>query len=460
MRPSLLSVVCALVLWLPGAAFAALPNIVVVVVDTLRPDRLGAYGNTRGLTPFLDQLARRGTVFANAYANSSWTEPSVASLLTSRYVSQHGVVSFDSKLPTSEVTLADRLTAGGYVAGGFSANFRLSDDYGYGQGFEHWAVFLPVDGEAKPRGSVLRRESAAWLSKMSIERMNSPVMLYLQYMEPHAPYVPPEPYRTKFAPPSGADADEHTANTKLIQLTPGDKHLTGPEVALLKSLYDGEVAAVDAEISALFAQLEQLGLLKDAVVVVTADHGEEFGEHGEFLHGSTLYNPSIRVPLIIAGPGIDSDHTVTENVSLLDLAPTLLDLAHLPAAPTFEGRSFVSLMRSPSPGSQPWSGEVISELERDVPTGFDRRIHARAIVDGSQKLLVAPSGKTALYDVSSDPGETKPLDGAAAAARTTDLLARLEHRQSTWRARATTSSTVQPLDEGTKEKLRALGYQP
>jgi arylsulfatase A-like enzyme len=441
------------------------PNVLLIVVDTLRADRLGAYGNGRDLTPFLDSLARRGTVFANAYAPSSWTCPSVASLFTSRYASQHGVVRFDSKLSESEVTLAERLIDVGYLSGGFSANFRLAAEYGYAQGFANWTAYLPRDGgDPKPDGGVLRKGVTHWLTTLGTGS-RSPVLLYLQYMEPHAPYVPPEPYRTKFGLPSDATADEHAANAKLTALGGGDKGLTPSEIALLASLYDSEVAAVDAEISALFSELDRLGFLRDAVVIVTADHGEEFGEHGEFLHGLTLYNPSVRVPLIIAGPGIASGQTVSENVSLIDVAPTLLDLAGLPPEPAFEGHSLTPLMcgsraRPTSSGREgAMTGQVISELERSHLQGYDVRRHARAIFDGPQKLILDPRGRTMLYDLSTDPGETTPLKDPASVARTSELLARLARRQPSASSHATTAAAGPVLDDATKEKLRALGYQ-
>ncbi len=446
---------------LPSRTRSEAPNVVLIVVDTLRADRLGAYGNRRGLTPFLDSLARRGTVFANAYAASSWTCPSVASLLTSRYPSQHGVVRFDTKLRDSEVTFAERLTDVGYLNAGFSANFRLGADYGYSQGFADWTTYMGA-GEAalKPEGRVLR-EGVLNLLKTREPIAGSPTLLYLQYMETHAPYEPPEPYRTKFGLPPGDAANDHTANAKLTALGGGDKGLTPPEIALLNSLYDGEVAALDTEIAALFAELDRLGFLRDAVVVITADHGEEFGEHAEFLHGLTLWNPSLRIPLIMAGPGIASGQTVTENVSLMDVGPTLLDLAGEPPEAAFEGHSLLPLMRDSGARTttdHAMTGQVIIELERKHPQGIDLRRQARAIVDGPHKLIVDAKGQAALYDLSTDPGETKPLRDMASDARTAELLDRLAQRQ-THSVGQAASAAGPALDDATKEKLRALGYQ-
>jgi arylsulfatase A-like enzyme len=440
----------------PLRAPARSPNILIVVVDTLRADRLGTYGNSRGLTPFLDELASRGTRFANAYAPSSWTCPSVASLLTSRYASQHHVTSFEAKLGDAEVTLAEILQEHGYAAGGFSANFRLADTHGYAQGFDHWRSYVNQDtNESKVRGDRLLRDSGEWIARTG-SRTGAPMLVYLQYMEPHTPYVPPEPFFSRFVrQPAGADAT--VARSKLIAAAPGDKALTAPEIDLLTSLYDGEVAAADAQLRRLFEELERSGFLDDAVIVVTADHGEEFGEHQQFLHGFTLYNTAIRVPLIIVAPGIAGSRVVQDNVSLLDVAPTVLALVKAPAAPTFEGRSLVPLMTGdPAPPLHP---PVLSELEPMHPK-VDWREHSRALISGTRKLVVKRNGRMAAFALSRDPGESRawlvrPNDRFSG-----DLVQALQSLSEDLQKSAATEAQRQPIDESTKEKLRALGYQP
>jgi arylsulfatase A-like enzyme len=438
------------------------PNVIVIVVDTLRADRLGAYGDPQGLTPFLDRLARRGTVFANAYAASSWTCPSIASLFTSRSVSHHGVVSFQSRLADDEITFAEQLAAAGYVGGGFSANLRLTMENGFAQGFAHWRVFTAdPEIDAKPRGRELRYDALGWVSRTLAAEPTHPLLLYLQYMEPHSPYRPTSVYRRRVGLPAVAAERETVANQKVVAVGAGRKGLLADEVELLQRLYDGEVAAVDDEIAALMGQLESAGALRNAVIVITADHGEEFGEHGEFLHGVTLYEPSIRVPLIVAGTGIAAGRTVTENVSLLDVAPTVVALAGLTPSPRFEGRSLVPLLRPaapsvPSGAAPPRSGAVATEL---APTGgaLDVRRHARALVDGTDKLVVAKGGDQELYDLSADPGETTPRS-AIASARAAVLADRLAAMIGAPPQAA--SAAAIPLDQATKERLRALGYHP
>ena len=438
-------------------------NLLLIVVDTLRADRLGSYGNPRGLTPFLDTLAARGTVFTNAYAPSSWTCPSVASLFTSRYASQHGINNFDAVLGDGEVTLAERLAERGYVSAGFSANLRMLERLGYAQGFDVWEVYVTAKGGgAKPRGDLLRRNGVEKMRRLEAGSGRRPVFLYFQYMEPHAPYEPVAPYRDQFMRRRDG-VDEKVALAKLTSLGVGMKGLSDAEIDVLSSLYDGEVASVDAEIRTLFSKLEQSGFLANAVIVITADHGEEFGVHGEMLHGVTLYNTAIRVPLIIVAPGVAAGRVVDRNVSLVDVAPTLLELVGAPPAPTFEGHSLVSLLRDSVGLAALWARitasfetpDVISELE--PIGGVDFRRHARSIIHGAQKLLVTPDDQTVLYDLEGDPGEMTPLQGETQSAGA--LLARLSERRLDLQQRAAAGAERQPLDEATKEKLRALGYQ-
>jgi arylsulfatase A-like enzyme len=307
-------------------------------------------------------------------------------------------------------------------------------------------------GGHKPRGDVLRRDSLEWLRRASVPGARQPTLLYLQYMEPHTPYEPVEPYRSAFLRGSSA-VDEERARTRLVQ----KKKMTPAEVERLESLYDGEVAAVDAELRTLFGELGQLGFLNNAVVVITADHGEEFGEHGVMLHGYTLFNGVMRIPLIIVAPGLPAGRVVEENVSLVDVAPTLLELTGMPPAPTFEGRSLVPLMRSPYSPQALWARlfgarpDVIGEIE---PLGKPEfRVHVQAIVGGPDKLLVTPKGESVLYDLEKDPRESEPL-------KTSENLAqRLAARRAVLASRARPSSEGKPIDDATREKLRALGYQ-
>jgi arylsulfatase A-like enzyme len=427
------------------------PNVVVIVVDTLRADRLGSYGNPRGLTPFLDGLAARGAVFLNAYATTSWTCPSVASLLTSRYPSQHRVVSFDSRLSDEEVTFAERLAPLHYVAGGFSANFRLLQSLGYAQGFTRW--FAQVTSGEDMRGPELRAHALEWLDGAWHPGSGQPGLLYMQYMEPHAPYEPVEPYRSRFERREDGAGDAAALNAKLVGLRWYD--LTSADVHLLESLYDGEVAAVDAELRQLFAELERRGFLDRSIVIVTGDHGEEFWEHGGLMHGTNLYNETVRVPLIVVAPGIEAGQRVEENVSLVDVAPTLLELLGLAAEPRFEGRSLVPLLRGRSGtghATEP-PRDIILQLE-STGYGLDAREHVDGIARGPITVLVRPTGSTETYDLAVDPAEKNDNPSGHTAA----LAEAIAQKSADLRTRAGAPVKGPALDDATREKLRALGY--
>lgn len=453
---ALVGIVSALTLL--ACSRAPRPHVVLIVVDTLRADRLGAYGNGRGLTPFLDRLARRGVLFRNAYATSSWTCPSVASLFTSRYPSQHHVTTYRSKLPDAERTLAEDLAAGGYVTLGLTANLRLTEALGWAQGFGTWRVYPEV---TKLPANRLRREGLHALARAQEAGASAPVFLYLQYMEPHPPYDPPSPYRERFAHGLAAGIDPAEANRKVVGLRWDE--LSASEVELLASLYDGEVAYLDHELERLFAALARRNVLRNAVVVVTADHGEEFDEHQLMGHGFGLYNHELRVPLIIVGRGVPAGRVVDDAVSLVDVAPTILALVGAPSDARFEGRSLVPLFAGAGPAT-----DVIAELVLATPA-FDARHQSAAIVRGTQKLMVlAPSwaaalGPVALYDLGSDPGEMHPVlplsqGDSPMRARGQALWDALRREEDRLAQHNVTPAEEQPLDAEQRERLRALGY--
>ena len=433
--------------------------MLIVVLDTFRADRLTAYGGTLGLTPFLDELATHGALFERAYAASSWTSPSVASLLTSRHPLQHAVRTFDSVLGDAEVTLAETLRPLGYDAAGLAANPLLSAEHGYGQGFDTWQVDRAGPrGLDKVRGAQLRREALAWVDARAKKREARPALLYLQFMDMHSSYEPPPQLRSHFAPGLGL-AEIVALNARL-----NDRHaparfstFTEDEVARLRALYDGESVALDTELRLLFADLEKRGFLDGAFVVVTADHGEEFREHGVMAHGNSLFEAVVRVPLLLIGPGIEPGRRVAEPVSLVDVAPTLLALLGVPVPPSFEGRSLASRLVQPQ---QPeYAGEIPDVLldlpsrGEEAPTGIQP--HVAGLLHGSRKLLVDATGRAVVYDLARDPEERAPdtsPDGNL------DLVARLLAERERLASRAAAPGLRVTVDEETKEQLRALGY--
>ncbi len=454
------------------------PNVVLVVVDTLRADALGCYGNPRAVTPFLDRWADEGMRFAHAYAASSWTMPSVASLLTSRYPTQHKVTSIRARLASDETTLADVLRREGYATGGFSAN-RLVTDQLAESGFESFRPYGTAVPGRKLAARPLIRKALGWVDEVQRATPERPIFAYFQFMEPHSPYQPPEPYRSRFAAPEppaarlglfhmrymleGGKALSREELTQLRYLgrdVPawragwmGSADVAPGDFAYARSLYDGEVASLDAELRHLFAELDRRGILRHAVVVFTADHGEEFGEHGLFNHGTGLYNELIHVPLVIVSDGIPTG-TATQAVSALDVAPTVLDLAGIRPEPTFEGRSLAPLATR---GEH--SVDVVSELLETFSGGVG--LHSEAVVHDNLKILAltrehALAG-TEVYDLRADPAESASPTPVLWA-RAVPLLASLHSFTATIAPRARKAApTFVPTDQA-RDRLRALGY--
>ncbi len=461
-RPWLRLGACLLVAIGAGCAREPRPNLILVIVDALRADRLGCYGYERSRTPFLDSLAERGTVFRRAYAAAPWTNPSIASLRTSRYPSQHGVRGLAEPLPDTERTLTERLHEYGYATGGFSANALLARELGYAQGYDAYQAVRALPAPGIPshlwlsaRAREINLLALGWLDTLPVAR--PPVFLYLQYMETHIPYAPPERLlREAFGGRERPD---------LVQLN--DRYVRGNAEPLdeglqkdARDVYDASAAAVDEGLRELFGGLEARGLLRDAIVVITADHGEELMDHGHVSHGVALYEESIRVPLIVLLPGGTERVDVDEPVSLIDVAPTLLDLAAIPAPATFEGRSLVPLL-----ADRNWSGRAFGLLDRrggsrpsfsELQAKPELRVtpHERAVVLGSHKLIAGVGGERELYDLRADPLERQP-----------DALGP-EHRAALERALQGFEQRVRggpprrpvELEPETKEQLRALGY--
>jgi arylsulfatase A-like enzyme len=306
----------------------------------------------------------------------------------------------------------------------------------------------------------VREHAKAWLGANPSVGTRTPLFLYLHYLEPHAPYDPPEPFRSRLGPADLTSEQAKVLNGKLMGVGPGNRGLRPRELTALAHLYDGEVAAADDEIRQLFEVLEQAGVLTNAVIVITADHGEEFGNHGEVMHGRTLYNDAIRVPLIIVAPGYPAGQVVS-NVSLLDIAPTLLALAGASPEPHYQGRSLVPLLGeapkilAPDARQAPLLAQLLPFPGAGGSTG--NRLHDSAIIEGTRKGLLGTTGALEVYDLAADPSERHPLPPLTAI-DASDLLATWDEMQAELAERSEGTGLTRPLDDATKEQLRALGY--
>ncbi|MCZ6598100.1 MAG: sulfatase [Planctomycetota bacterium] len=378
-------------------------DVVLVVVDTLRADHLGCYGYERDTSPAIDAFAREGVLFERALAQSTWTKPTVASLMTGLFPSRHGVHHEFSTLDDSFVTLAEHLRAAGYRTGAFGQNHLVfGPTTGFDQGFER---FQPVgagreDAAETPRAEDVVDDALAWLEELSRDG-GGPFLLYVHLFDPHGPYDPPSPYSERFDRGYDGSVDgyvwAHGGPDRLHELTSADwDHL--------RDLYDGEIAYTDAQIARLFESLEQRSG-RETLIILVADHGEEFYEHRGYSHGPTMMEEIVRVPLICRFPDWPERMRGLRHAGLvqqIDVLPTVLDVVGLAPPAKLPGRSLREQALDPA-SSAPFG---LSEINR-------RGHYRKAVVSDNFKYVRTwtPYKGEALFDLAADPGEHTDVAG-------------------------------------------------
>ena len=420
----------------PPAAGAPRPNVLLFLVDTLRADRLAAYGGDGRLTPHADGFAAAATVYETAVAQAPWTRPAVASIFTGLWPQDHGTWSLHSVLPESAVTLAELLREAGYRTAAVSTNGHITARHGFAQGFDDFH-FL-VHGEQEVERVV------EWTGDWLEDQDERPFLLYLHTIDPHGPYAAPRAYRERFAPGSlGEDPKALLARAE---------EATGTErerlVERLRPLYDAEVAYNDAGFGALLALLERRGLLEDALVVFVADHGEEFLDHGELGHGWNFHAETLRVPLLVKYPRQRAGRREPAVAQQVDLLPTLTAAAGARTPAGLPGRD---LRRALAAGEEPLA---VSHLDHR-----GRRGHS--LVRGGWKLVMPETRALA-------PGPQLHAVERGRTARETPgqelrhplRVRQLAHllRRELGRERATLARQTRELDAETRAELEALGY--
>jgi arylsulfatase A-like enzyme len=377
----------------------ARPNVLLIVVDTLRADKLGCYGSDLGATPCVDALAAEGVRFERSYSHAPWTTPAVASILTSLYPPEHqagGRLGAFTRLPESVRTLAECFRDAGYATAAVINVDFLTRTFGMTQGFEH------TDFETYPSNVTVRpagRTTDAALTWLRQPR-DQPFFLMVHYFDPHLVYAPPAEYRRRFAAPEDRENTSWVFGTReqVVGYRRGVVRFDEATIRRAEKLYDGEVAYTDHEVGRLVNALDGLGLAASTIVVFTADHGEEFLDHGQFEHGHTLYNELVHVPLIFRYPERLRPGTVTTVIGHVDVGPTLCELAGLNPDPSFVGRSLVGLMDG--------------DPERDRPIVLEGNFWGpplRGWIHDGYKLILAPDGQVELYHLDPDPGERDNL---------------------------------------------------
>ncbi len=452
------------------------PDVLLVTIDCLRADHAGCYGYGRNTTPNLDALARRGVRFDSAFASSSWTLPSVGSLMTGRHPPIHGAVAMDRPLRRSVPTMAELLGKAGYSTGAIVNIAYSAPGLGLGRGFDFYETFRPeifartdhllwlttrlqfaliwLLGRSRKNATPaaadavhLTEAARSWLNSAS----DRPRFSWVHYLDPHFPYEKHEPHYSEFHPePVPEGIPDFTRGTWPTDVVESIDAFTPEMKRHAMALYDSEVRYTDEAIGRL---LESLDLTR-TVVILTADHGEEFGEHGRLDHGHNLNQELIRVPLVIAGPSWPAGRVVTLPVSLVDLLPTVLEIAGVPPAPT-DGVPLQTML-NPSPAN---AARAIWSVAQTGPSDHGTYSLIRDRWHGI--LEIPPSGDkdatTVFYDWRNDRDEQRHWPGMPEELR---LLERELWRfyQEMKVILATPGNEPIELDADSIKRLKSLGY--
>lgn len=390
----------------------ATASLLLVTLDTTRADRIGAYGYPDAGTPNLDRLAAAGARFTSARTAAPLTLPSHASILTGLYPATHGIHDngIASLSPRAD-TLAEAAKRQGMNTGAFIASFVVSSRFGLGQGFDHWSEpqhFRVKNGSLlveRPASEVVR-DALEW-----IEQTEPRFFAWVHLFDPHHPYAPPEPFATKYA----------------------------------DDPYQGEIAFVDEQLGLLFESARARD--PDVVIIVVADHGEGLGEHGELSHGPFIYDSTMRVPLLVYGPGVPAGQVIDQSVSTIDIAPTVRDLLGLSEVSLGDGESLVPTFH----------GETLARRRPVALESYWAYLHQRwsplvAVTDGSTKFILAPGEEW--FDLRADPGEVHNTIASAPAA----LLARLRTAARAYHRDQGAFADAYVLSSEDRRSLSELGY--
>jgi len=432
-------------------------NVILISIDTLRADHVGTYGYHRPTTPFIDSLASRGVLFEQAYSHSCKTAISHMSIMTGLLPENHGVTQWKTggspRLSDSIPTLATLLRSHGYSTAGFHGGGHIRAELGFDQGMRTYRKLDIIFSFQRMRQNVLPIVAA--------ERVR-PFFIFIHTYAVHDPYVPPEPYSHQFSDPE-YDGSMISSRTEMKTLQLEQWHdrakafwahvdkSSPADVQRLQDLYDGALVQIDEQLRQLFDSLKTTGAIDRTIVIVLSDHGEEFGEHGQFTH-EQLYQELLHVPFIVVLPegmtAAKPGARISPVARMIDVAPTILDLLDLPTPEHMQGASLVPLLNGgaapPPEVASSWRGGGLESIRID-----------------RWKLIrqLESTGSDLLFDLDKDPTESRNL-----ANRKTEINTRLASRMSKlfstgneYRSALKTPETVKP-DQETLDQLRALGY--
>jgi arylsulfatase A-like enzyme len=448
-------------------------NLLLITIDTLRADRVGAYGSHLE-TPNLDRLAREGIRFEQCFTVVPTTTASHAAMLTGVEPRQLGVARNGYRVPESARTVAEAAAEGGYATAAFVSSFALAPQFGLDQGFELYDVGLgervELDQDWRSAGET-SDHAIAWLR----DHGRRPFFLWIHYFDPHFPYDPPAPFDTLYDRDYAGDLDGSMET--IFGIWRGEIPLSERDARHLTALYEGEISYTDQQLGRVLTALDELGLREQTWVVATSDHGESLGEHEYwFDHGKHLYDTDLRVPLLVrpggtaaasgaAGRAADSGAhgllapgaVIATQVRSLDLGPTLMELLGSRPPEGLTGRSFLGLLHGePERRERPLLAEATKPHRAERLQVWPNAQKAHAIRSGGWKYIeTGYLGRRELYDLGQDPREERSLEGDAAAGVETPG-ARLREKLRGWLQRGA-RAPERPTQED-MQRLKTLGY--
>lgn len=477
-------------------------GVILIWADTLRWDHLDVYGYARETAPVLSRMANEGTLFHDCLTQAIWTLPSTASLLTSLYVSTHGVMNGSppgyDQLPMAATTMAEVFHDAGYATLSFSSVWFTGRYFNMHQGFDELHEFDSLDQD-RPNWNKTAREYVDRLVPWLKAHREVPFFVFLHVFDPHAPYEPYPPYDTLWANPVRKKKYEISVEkAKEFIVDPNRKYEEMPSrkelekagidpddyISVPKDWYDGSIRGMDTEIGRLLEQLKKIGLDEKTLIIFSSDHGEQFFDHGQLGHGNAVYSEENHSPLIIRWPGVVPENVeVFETVRTIDLMPTILELCHLPQPKAMQGQSLIPLLaasnRFPNKSYATNNRNFVSSAglwrnepaisEQLLPEGVKKKFPEfggdlyAIILDGwkltqrSQPIEGQPEYE--LFDHHKD-----PLDQVNLAEKHPEIVQRLIEELKAWKEKATAarlasdSNLERTLSSKELDRLRSLGY--
>jgi len=437
------------------------PNVILISLDTLRPDHLSCYGYKRNTSPHIDALAQDGVLFRNVYSSTSWTLPAHVSMLTSLYAAHHEVYYPLQKINSSIITLADMLRTNHYYCSGLTGGGYLNGKFGFAKGFDSYLEFRAYKDVSLQtnEAELMMQKASQWLDAQKDKQF----FLFVHTYQPHNPYANSSSYGKMFLSKNDTWKE---ANMPDLFADRYHAHFTEEEKSNIINLYDGEIRYTDeALIKPLIEKLKALNLYSSTLIVLTSDHGEEFDDHGAWLHDHSLYNEALRIPLIVKFPDNTHKNTrIAPLVRLIDIMPSILEylvIKYTELNP--DGKDFLSVIN----GTIKTDRQYISDLA--LNSVYDIFPSVIAINKDNLKLIVNKRIKSPyinavdfngnpveLYDMSKDPGEKVNL--ARMPGYRAEISKLITQADSYTRNIQNQRTQNIEMDEELKEKLRALGY--